>query len=119
MPSTPLLPWICLVVAGLFEVAWAITLKHSQGWTRWGPSLITIGLMIISFALLARAMRDLPAGTSYAVWTGIGTVGVAIVGMVWLGESTNWMRFACIGLIVVGIVGLKIGDGRAPLTPAP
>lgn len=102
-----MLAWIILVVAGLFEVAWAIALKQSHGWTRPGPSAAAIVLMIVSFALLARAMRDLPAGTSYAVWTGIGTVGVALVGMVALGESAAWPRLACIGLIVAGIIGLK------------
>lgn len=113
------LPWLLLIVAGLFEVAWAATLKQTHGWTRLWPSLATIGLMVISFALLARAMRDLPAGTSYAVWTGIGTVGVAIVGMVWLGESVHWTRIACIAIIVVGIVGLKVTGGGTTQTMPP
>lgn len=103
-----MLPWILLVIAGLFEVAWALMLKQTAGWTRLWPSVATVALMIVSFALLARAMRDLPAGTSYAVWTGIGTVGVAIFGMVYLSEPATALRIACIGLIVLGIVGLKV-----------
>lgn len=103
-----MLPWILLVIAGLFEVAWALMLKQTAGWTRLWPSVATVALMIMSFALLARAMRDLPAGTSYAVWTGIGTVGVAIIGMVYLSEPATAVRIGCIGLIVAGIVGLKV-----------
>ena len=103
-----MLPWILLVVAGLFEVAWAVMLKQTQGWTRLWPSAATVALMIISFLLLARAMRDLPAGTSYAVWTGIGTVGVAILGVVLYAEPATLLRIGCVGLIVLGIVGLKV-----------
>lgn len=103
-----MLPWILLVVAGLFEVAWAVMLKQTQGWTRLWPSAATVALMIISFLLLARAMRDLPAGTSYAVWTGIGTVGVAILGVVLYDEPATLLRIGCVGLIVLGIVGLKV-----------
>jgi quaternary ammonium compound-resistance protein SugE len=110
--------WVILVLAGLFEVAWAVMLKHSAGFTRLWPSIATLALLSISFVLLAMAMRELPAGTAYAVWTGIGAVGVAIVGMVMLGEPASWRRIACIGLIVLGIVGLKLttppeGGGRS------
>lgn len=110
-----MLPWIVLVIAGLFEVGWALLLKQSAGFTKLWPSVGTIALMIVSFALLARAMRDLPAGTSYAVWTGIGTVGVAVLGMVFFKEPATLVRIGCIGLIVLGIVGLKISAGA----PAP
>ncbi len=101
-------PWILLIIAGLFEVAWATTLKSTHGWTKLWPSVATIALMIVSFLLLARAMRDLPAGTSYAVWTGIGTVGVAILGIVLYSEPATLVRVGCMGLIVLGIVGLKV-----------
>lgn len=100
--------WIFVVVAGLFEVGWAISLKRTEGWTKLWPSVLTIALMIVSFTLLARGMRDLPAGTAYAVWTGIGTVGVALLGVLFFGEPATWPRLACIGLIVTGIVGLKL-----------
>lgn len=107
------MPWILLTVAGLLEVGWAIAMKLSQGWTRPGPSVVAVVLMIASFVLLARAMRDLPAGTAYAVWTGIGTVGVAIVGMAALREPVTFWRIACIALIVAGIVGLRLATRGA------
>jgi quaternary ammonium compound-resistance protein SugE len=104
------MPWILLTIAGLLEVGWAVAMKLSRGWTRPGPSVVAVVLMIASFVLLARAMRDLPAGTAYAVWTGIGTVGVAIVGMAVLREPVTPARVVCIGLIVGGIVGLKLAS---------
>jgi quaternary ammonium compound-resistance protein SugE len=100
--------WIALVLAGLFEIGWAIGLKASQGFTRLGPSLLTLALMVASLGLLGIALRVLPLGTAYAVWTGIGTVGTAFVGLAFFGEPADAVRLACIGLIVAGIVGLKL-----------
>lgn len=99
--------WFWLIIAGLFEVGWAIGLKYTAGFTRLGPSVITVALMVGSFALLSQALRVLPIGTAYAVWTGIGAVGTAIFGMAVLGESREVARILCILLIVAGIVGLK------------
>ncbi|MGB7949663.1 MAG: quaternary ammonium compound efflux SMR transporter SugE [Candidatus Binatia bacterium] len=100
--------WIYLFIAGLFETAWAIGLKYSEGFTKLGPSLFTAAAMIISFYLLALALRTLPVGTGYAVWTGIGTVGAAILGIVLFDESRALPRVLCIFLIVAGIIGLKL-----------
>lgn len=100
--------WVYLVVAGLLEIGWAIGLKYSEGFTKLGASVVTIVLMIASFFLLSQAVRTLPIGTAYAIWTGIGAVGTAIVGMILLGESRDIMRIVCILLVVAGIVGLKL-----------
>lgn len=100
--------WIYLLVAGLFECGWAIGLKYTDGFTKLIPLLLTISAMAISFVLLSVAMKTIPVGTAYAVWTGIGAVGVAILGMVLLGESRDVMRIICLLLIVSGIVGLKL-----------
>jgi quaternary ammonium compound-resistance protein SugE len=100
--------WTLLVVAGLFEVGWAIGLKYTDGFTRWAPSLATLTAMGVSVGLLALAMRSLPVGTAYAVWTGIGAVGTVALGIVLFQEPANAGRLACIGLIVAGIVGLKL-----------
>lgn len=100
--------WIYLVVAGLFECGWAIGLKYTDGFTRLIPSLLTVSAMGISFWLLSVAMKTIPVGTAYAVWTGIGAVGVAILGMILLGESRAIVRMICLLLIVSGIVGLKL-----------
>ncbi|HFJ0015130.1 TPA: quaternary ammonium compound efflux SMR transporter SugE [Shigella boydii] len=100
--------WIILVIAGLLEVVWAVGLKYTHGFSRLTPSVITVTGMIVSMALLAWAMKSLPVGTAYAVWTGIGAVGAAITGIVLLGESANPMRLASLALIVVGIIGLKL-----------
>ncbi len=100
--------WIYLVVAGLFECGWAIGLKYTDGFTKLIPSLLTISAMVISFWFLSVAMKTIPVGTAYAVWTGVGAVGVAILGMVLLGESRDIMRVICLLLIVSGIVGLKL-----------
>lgn len=102
--------WIYLVLAGLFEIAWAIGLKQTNGWTRLWPSVATVALMIVSFAFLSLALRSLPIGTAYAVWTGIGAVGTVLVGIFVFGEPRSAMRLFCIGLIVAGIVGLKISS---------
>lgn len=100
--------WILLVLAGLFEVGWAIGLKYTEGFTRIGPSVFTIASMVVSVLLLGLALKTLPVGTGYAVWTGIGTVGTAILGIYLLGEPATAARLACIGLIVAGILGLKL-----------
>lgn len=100
--------WLILVLAGLFEVGWAIGLKYTEGFTRLWPTLGTATAMVVSVLLLGVALKSLPVGTGYAVWTGIGTVGTALLGIVLLGESAAAMRLVCIGLIVAGIVGLKL-----------
>jgi quaternary ammonium compound-resistance protein SugE len=100
--------WLYIMVAGLLEVGWAIGLKYSEGFSKPVPSVLTVAGMAMSMWLLAQALRVLPAGTGYAVWTGIGAVGTAILGVVLLGESRSVARLACIGLIVVGIVGLRV-----------
>jgi len=100
--------WLYLLIAGLFEVAWAIGLKYTDGFTRLMPSIWTIVSMAVSFLFLSLALKTLPVGTAYAVWTGIGAVGVAILGIVLLAEPANELRLGCIGMIVGGIVGLKL-----------
>ena len=99
--------WTCLLVAGLLEVGWAIGLKYTEGFSRLWPSIATICAMIASFNLLAAALKTIPIGTGYAVWTGIGAAGTAIVGMAFLGESREVLRILCILLIIGGVVGLK------------
>jgi quaternary ammonium compound-resistance protein SugE len=100
--------WLMLVVAGLCEVVWAIGLKHTVGFTRLWPSVITIAAMLVSIVLLGTAMKTLPVGTSYAVWVGIGAVGTAAMGILVLGESASAGRLASLALLVAGIVGLKL-----------
>jgi quaternary ammonium compound-resistance protein SugE len=100
--------WIYLVVAGLFEIGWAIGLKYTDGFTRPLPTALTLASMVISIGLLGLALKTLPVGTAYAVWTGIGTVGTVVLGIALLGDSASALRLACIGLIVAGIVGLKV-----------
>ena len=104
--------WIYLLIAGLMEIVWAIGLKYTEGFTKLLPSLGTIGAMIISFFLLSLALRDIPLGTGYAIWTGIGAVGTAILGMVLFGEPKDAARLACIGLIVAGVAGLRLLSGH-------
>jgi quaternary ammonium compound-resistance protein SugE len=104
--------WVILIVAGVLEVGWAVGLKYTVGFTRLWPSVFTLATMAGSVGLLGLALRQLPLGTAYAVWTGIGTVGTAVAGMILLGEPAGALRMLSIGLIVAGIVGLKI------LTPA-
>lgn len=99
--------WIYLLAAAVFEVGWAIGLKTTQGFTRLWPSVWTIAAMAISLGLLAMAVRTIPVGTGYAVWTGIGAVGTAILGIVLFGEPATAARIACLGLIVAGVLGLK------------
>ncbi len=100
--------WIYLVIAGLLEIGWVIGLKYTEGWTRLIPSLITGLLMMFSFYFLSLAVKDLPIGTSYAVWTGIGTFGAAVLGMFIFNEPRDVIRIVCIALIIAGIAGLKI-----------
>ena len=99
--------WTYLILAGLLEIAWAVGLKYTQGFSRLWPSLMTVSAMIASFALLAQALKTIPVGTGYAVWTGIGASGTAIVAMVFLGEPRELVRIFCIVLIVAGVVGLR------------
>ncbi len=113
--TTPLhtgfvMSWFLLFLAGLFEIGWAVGLRYSDGWTRPWPSLATLAAMIVSFGFLSLALRALPLGTAYAVWTGIGAVGTAVVGIVLLGESANPLRLASIALIVLGVLGLKFAS---------
>jgi quaternary ammonium compound-resistance protein SugE len=100
--------WFMLFVAGLMEVGWAIGLKYTEGFTRLVPSVLTLAAMAVSMALLGLALKTLPIGTAYAVWTGIGAVGTALLGIWLLGEPATLMRLGCIGLIVAGIAGLKL-----------
>jgi len=100
--------WVYLGIAGLLETAWAIGLKYTDGWTKPGPSAYTVITMIASFYFLSIALKTLPIGTAYAVWTGIGAVGTAVLGIVLFGESRELLRLLCILLIVSGIVGLKL-----------
>ncbi|MBI5131293.1 MAG: quaternary ammonium compound efflux SMR transporter SugE [Rhodopseudomonas palustris] len=100
--------WGLLVVAGLMEVGWAIGLKYTEGFTRLVPSVLTVAAMIVSIALLGLALKTLPIGTAYAVWTGIGAVGTAALGIVLFGDPATAARLSCIGLIVAGIIGLKV-----------
>ena len=100
--------WTLLFFAGLFEIGWAVGLKYAEGFTRLWPTLWTVAALLASMVLLGIALRSLPVGTAYAVWTGIGAAGTAILGMVLLGEPASLARLACLGLIVAGIIGLKL-----------
>ena len=100
--------WIYLIIAGLFEIGWAIGLKYTEGFTKLWPSVITIVTMILSFYFLSTAVKTIPIGTAYAIWTGIGAVGTAMLGIFLFGESKEFIRLFFIFLIVIGIVGLKI-----------
>lgn len=100
--------WLILVLAGLLEIVWAIALKQSDGFNRLAPSIVGVGTAVLSFLLLTLALRELPAGTGYAVWVGIGAVGVAIAGIVLLGETLTPARVFFLAVIIAGIVGLRI-----------
>ena len=100
--------WLLLFIAGLFEIGWAVGLKYTDGFTRLVPSVLTLTCMTGSIVMLGFAVKSLPMGTAYAVWTGIGAVGTAILGIVLFGDPAGTARIACIGLIVAGIVGLKL-----------
>ncbi len=101
------MPWIYLTLAGLFEIGWAIGLKYTDGFTRPLPTALTAGSMVVSIVLLGLAVKTLPIGTAYAIWTGIGTVGTVMLGIVLFAEPVTAMRMGCIALIVTGILGLK------------
>ncbi|MGE8501585.1 quaternary ammonium compound-resistance protein SugE [Ectopseudomonas oleovorans] len=100
--------WIILLLAGLFEVGWAIGLKYTEGFTRPLPTLLTVSAMLVSLGLLGLAMKELPLGTAYAIWTGVGAVGTVIAGIILFGESMALMRLASVALIVTGLIGLKM-----------
>jgi len=100
--------WFILVVAGLFEIGWAIGLKYTQGFTRLWPTVGTVLAMVISLSLLGLAMKELPVGTAYAIWVGVGAVGTAILGIVLLGEPANALRLLSLAFIIAGIIGLKL-----------
>ncbi|MCE2486057.1 MAG: quaternary ammonium compound efflux SMR transporter SugE [Desulfurellaceae bacterium] len=100
--------WLSVFIAGVFETVWAIGMKYSDGFSRLWPSVLTIGAMLISFGLLSYALKTLPVGTTYAVWTGIGAAGTALLGMLLFGESRDAARLVCIGLIIAGILGLRL-----------
>lgn len=100
--------WLALVIAGAFEVWWAVGLKYSEGFTKLFPSTLTVIGMIASFYFLSLALKELPLGTAYAIWTGIGTIGTVILGIVLFKEPIDPIRLICIGFIVIGIIGLKL-----------
>jgi quaternary ammonium compound-resistance protein SugE len=103
--------WVYLIVAGLFEIGWAIGLKYSEGFTRLWPSVATLAAMTVSIVLLAMAAKQLPIGTAYAVWTGIGAVGAVILGIVLFHDPATPARLLCVGLVLLGIIGLKLTAG--------
>ena len=103
--------WFILFVAGLLEIGWAVGLKYTEGFTRPLPTVLTVGAMVASIGLLGLSLKTLPLGTAYAVWTGIGTIGTAVFGIVLFGDPANALRLGCIALIVAGIVGLKVLAG--------
>ena len=105
--------WTCLVIAGLLEIGWAVGLKYTEGFSKLWPSMATGIAMIASFALLSYALKTIPIGTGYAVWTGIGAAGTAIVGMIYLGEPREVLRVLCIVFIIAGVVGLKFASPAA------
>ncbi|MGH9628705.1 MAG: quaternary ammonium compound efflux SMR transporter SugE [Bryobacteraceae bacterium] len=102
------MPWFLLFLAGLFEIVWAIGLKYTQGFSRLWPTVGTVAAMIVSFWLLSMAMRSLPVGTAYAVWTGIGAAGTVVLGIFLFSEPATVGRLACIALILLGVIGLKV-----------
>lgn len=102
------MPWFILFIAGLFEIVWAVGIKYTEGWTRLWPSVFTVFAMIASFYLLSAALKNIPMGTAYAVWTGIGIIGTVLYGIIFFKEPTDILRIICILLIIFGIVGLRI-----------
>jgi quaternary ammonium compound-resistance protein SugE len=99
--------WVILIIAGVFEMAWAIGLKYTDGFSRFWPSVGTVGAMVVSLLLLGIAMKELPVGTAYAVWTGVGAIGTALLGIYLFGDSASAARLACLAMIAGGIIGLK------------
>lgn len=106
------MPWFVLFLAGLCEIGWAIGLKYTYGFSKFWPSVSTVALMILSYVLLAQALKSLPLGNAYAIWTGIGAIGAAIGGVYLFGESMDGLRLFCIGLIVTGVLGLRFAGGN-------
>ena len=104
--------WTLLIIAGLLEIGWAIGLKYTQGFSRLWPSVATVAAMVASFALLAQALKTIPVGTGYAVWTGIGAAGTALIGIFLFGESRDALRLLCIVLIVAGVIGLRFASSH-------
>jgi quaternary ammonium compound-resistance protein SugE len=102
------MPWILLLFAAVFEIAWAVGLKSTEGFTRLWPTVGTVSALVVSVVLLGSAAKSLPIGTAYAVWTGIGAAGTVMMGMVFFGDPVNATRLACVSLILVGVVGLKV-----------
>jgi len=100
--------WFILFIAGLFEVVWAVGIKYTEGWTKLWPAVFTVLAMIASFYLLSVALKTIPMGTAYAVWTGVGTIGTVIFGIIYFKEPTDILRMVCILLIISGIVGLRV-----------
>lgn len=100
--------WLALLLAGAFEIIWALGLKYSHGFTRLGPSLVTLAAIALSFALLSLSLRAVPFGTAYAIWTGIGAIGAAIAGIWLFGEPADLARVCCLALIVIGVIGLRL-----------
>lgn len=105
--------WVYLILAGICEIGWAFGLKYSEGFTKIGVSIVTVIVMILSFVLLSQAMKTLPLGTAYGIWTGIGAAGTAILGIVFLNEPRDLIRILCILMIIGGVVGLKVFSGEA------
>jgi quaternary ammonium compound-resistance protein SugE len=103
--------WIWLGIAGLLEIVWAVGLKYAHGFTRLWPTVVTTVAMLATYVFLAQAVKTIPLGTAYAIWTGVGTVGAALLGMVLFGEPARLDRLLCIGLIVAGVVGLRLVSG--------
>ena len=103
--------WLYLILAGICEIGWAYGLKYSEGFSKIGVSIITVVVMILSFVLLSQAMKHLPLGTAYAIWTGIGAAGTAILGIIFLNEPRDLIRILCILLIITGVIGLKVFSG--------
>ncbi|MBN2470242.1 MAG: multidrug efflux SMR transporter [Anaerolineae bacterium] len=106
------MPWVILIIAGFFETAWALLLKQSEGFTRPWPTIGFLITLVLSMLLLAQALKSLPVGTAYAVWTGIGAAGTAILGMLWLGESRDLLKLLSLVLLVSGIIGLRISSAH-------
>lgn len=108
--------WIYLLIAGLLEIVWAFSMKQSEGFTKLGPSLVTLLAMVASFGLLSLSMKTLPLGTAYTIWTGIGAIGAFVVGIIWLNEGVHPMRVAAAGLIVAGLVLMRLAPTGAAVS---
>ena len=108
--------WIYLFIAGLLEIVWAFSMKQSEGFTKLGPSLVTLVAMVASFGLLSVSMKTLPLGTAYTIWTGIGAIGAFVVGILWLNEGVHPMRVAAAGLIVAGLVLMRLAPTGAAVS---